>query len=126
VEVLAELDEVDDVGDRLLQRLAGQPEVDEARLDVHPARELRVEADAEVHQRVDAAIDADLARGHRAAPGDELEQCGLAGAVAPDEPDALAGAHPQVDPAQREEPGRLELATDPEELPDPHRRGTAV
>ncbi len=81
--------------------LALEAENGAVQVDVLAARELRVEAGAELEQRADAALDGNGAGGRLDDPRDEPEQRRLPGAVAADQPDRLAGRDARRDVAQR-------------------------
>ena len=81
--------------------LALEAEDGAVQVDVLAARELRVEAGAELEQRADAALDGNGAGGRLDDPRDEPEQRRLPGAVAADQPDRLAGRDARRDVAQR-------------------------
>src|SRR5262249_19843401 len=64
---------------------------------VLPPGQLRVEAGADLEQAADAAVDLDSPRRRQGDPGEHLEQGALAGAVAPDDSDHLAGLDREFD-----------------------------
>src|SRR5207244_4922545 len=69
--------------------------------DVLAAREVGMEARAELEQRPDSSTDLDAAGGRLDDSGQQPEQRGLARAVAADEPDRAAGLDPERDVVQR-------------------------
>ena len=98
---LAELGELDHVFGGAFHLAAFQAIVGERRPDVLQARELGMEAETHAHQCLHASPDIDRAPGRVGHAGDDLQQRRLAGAVAPDDPQARAGPNFQVDTLQR-------------------------
>ena len=90
VDELAQLGELDDLVEALLDLALGQPEHDAVDEHVLAAGDFRVKAGAELDERRDAALDRDGAARRLRDAGHQL-QCGaLAGAVAAD--DAVGGS----------------------------------
>src|SRR6266511_1280334 len=84
--------------------------------DVLAAREVRMEAGAQLEQRADAPTHLDLTRGRADDPGEEPEQRRLAGAVAPDEADGTPGLDVERDVPQRDDLGRARAAARDDEI----------
>src|SRR6185503_7013279 len=131
VDELAEVGELDDRRQQLLDPAVLQAEERPAEQDVLDAGEIDVEARAEAEQARDLAADVHdaLVRAHD--PRQDLEERALAGAVRPDDPQRLAVAQLERDMLERPEPlGRLaqhevrdrgsdrRLAGEPEVVPD--------
>ena len=100
------LDEITDVGEGgdLVETL-GHLGVREAvnspvQKNIFAAGELGVEARAELEESGDAAVDLNGTGGRRERAGDELEEGGFAGAIAPDDTRSLAAADFEGDVAQ--------------------------
>ena len=91
VDRVLELRERDDLVESLADPRACQPLQHPVQLDVLPAREVGVEARAELEQRADPAAGRDPARRRPDDPRDQPQQRRLPRAVASDEPDRLAG-----------------------------------
>src|SRR5918993_2947111 len=83
--------------------LALQPEHGAADQHVLASRGLEVERRAERQHRGDPALDPDLALGRARHAADDLQQCGLAATVAPDDAQALAALDLEADVLQRPE-----------------------
>src|SRR4029079_5434248 len=82
VDELAELGEVDDLVEALLNLPLGQAEHDAVDEHVLAAGDLGVEAGAELDERRNSPGDADRSAGRLGDAGDELQRGALAGAVA--------------------------------------------
>ena len=102
-----ELGEGDDLVHALVDRLPLQAVERAVQVDVLAAREVGVEAGAELEQRRDAAAGLDAAGGRLDDPGDQAEERRLARAVAADQPDRLAGLDRERDVVERPDLGRL-------------------
>ena len=101
VDELLELRERDDLVHRLAHAGAREAVDRAVQVDVLAPGEVGVEAGAELEQRRDAAAGLDAAARRLDDPRDEPQQRRLARAVAPDEPDRLAGLDDDRDVAQR-------------------------
>ncbi len=97
---VAEAGELHDLVVLALDLLAGQAEHGAVDEDVLPARDLGVEAGAQLDQGGHAAGDRDAAGGGLEHAGDQLEQGGFARAVAADDAERLAPADGEVDVLQ--------------------------
>src|SRR5262249_75160 len=69
---------------------------DAADEDVLPARELRMEAGAQLDQRGDAAFGGDASTVGPVDPGDQADQRALSGAVSTDDADGRSAGHAQA------------------------------
>ena len=73
--------------------MAAQAEDRSAEIDVFAAGQLGMEPGADLDERREAAADRDLAGGGCRNPAEQLQNCALARAVAPDDPQRLASRH---------------------------------
>src|SRR5262249_23431062 len=98
---LAELGELDDVLGRAIHLAARQAIVGKRRADVLEAGELGMKAETDTHQGLHPSSHVDRPPGRIGHSSNDLQQRRLAGAVSPDDPQALAALKPQVDIPQR-------------------------
>ena len=103
VDEVADLGEGDDRLELGSDLRAAHPEDRAVEEDVLAARELLVEARADLEQRAEAARDPGVARGRGHDPRQDLEQRALARAVEPDDPDRLAAGDLEAHVPQRPE-----------------------
>src|SRR5208337_3659576 len=88
-------------GDRRVELGLGQAVINERSTDVLIPREFGVETEADIDQRLDAAVNDDGAPGRRKIAGDQFEQCRLAGAVSADDAEPLAAPNRERHVLQR-------------------------
>ena len=86
-----QLGECDDLVHQLTDACPGEPMDRAVQVDVLAPREVLVEPGTELEERADSPPDFDPARGRLEDSRDQLQQRRLAGAVAADEPECLAG-----------------------------------
>jgi AcrR family transcriptional regulator len=113
VQVVAEFGELGDVVDPLLHLPAVHPEEQAPDQDVFAAGDLGVQADAEVEHRRDPADDPAAAAGRLVDAGQQPQQGGFAGAVVPDQADAVPFFQRQRDVLQGLDDRRLRAGVDP-------------
>ena len=101
---MAELAELDDLVEALLDAGGLDAEEGAGQADVLAAGQLGVEAGLDLDQRADIAADAHGAGVGVHHAGEQLEEGGLPGAVGADEPDRLAGRDGEIDVAERPSP----------------------
>ena len=101
VDELLDPGELDDVVEALLDLAALHAEDRAVEEDVLAARELRVEARADLEQAADASADLGAARGRRRDPREDLQERRLPGAVASDDAEDLALGHLERDVLER-------------------------
>jgi hypothetical protein len=116
VDRLLELGESDDLVEALADLRALQPVDRTVQEDVLAAREVGVEACAELQQRADPPPDGDAAPGRLDDPGDQAQQRRLPGAVPADEADGLARLDRQRHVLQRDDVCRLGSPAEHEQL----------
>src|SRR5919106_3020005 len=116
VDRVLELREGDDLVEALADVAAAEALDRAVQVYVLAAREVGVEAGAQLEQRADPALGADAAGRRLDDPGDDAEEGRLPGAVAADEPDGLAARDVERDVAERPHVGRLAAAALDEEI----------
>ncbi len=120
VDELLDPREVDDLVELPAHLLAAHAQDRPVQVDVLPARQLRVEAGADLQQAGDPALDLDHARGRGGDPREDLQQRALAGAVPADDAQDLALLDLEADVFER--PDGLALAVGLVFLADPEQR----
>ena len=101
VDEVPDAGEVDDVVELPGDLLPAHAENASVQEDVLPARQLAVEAGADLEQRPDTAADVDKTLGGLGDPREHLQQRGLPGAVATDDRDRLSLLHLERHVAER-------------------------
>jgi hypothetical protein len=93
IDEIADFRELLDAGEFSFDLVRRHSQHGGVQIDVLPTGKLQVETGSQFEQCGHAAVDRDIARGGSQCSANDLQKCGLAGAVAPDDADRLATSH---------------------------------